>query len=217
MPLLIARHGERCVSRARVLRRQAPRRGDAVACARRGFLAQLALTRRLAIPTSIDFVDNAWVTTAERPFDPPLTATGVSQGAALGRRLKDFSPPVTKVFVSPLGRTVETACAAAAELGIGELHIEPGLVEVLDEEWYQCWRCADDDPRGDSNAASLFRTVAELKAVSARVTSDYTPFFDVHALQARRPPPLRRRSTLGQACACARAASRLRPRTACLH
>jgi hypothetical protein len=73
-----------------------------------------------------------WVDSAARPFDPPLTAAGVAQGTALGRRLRDFSPPVSKIFVSPLGRTVQTACAAAAELGGADLplFIEPGLVEV---------------------------------------------------------------------------------------
>ena len=139
---------------------------------------------------SIDFVDDKWVDTAARPFDPPLTPAGVAQGAALGRRLRSLEgvPPVTKIFVSPLGRTVQTADAAAAELGIDALHVEPGLVEVLDAEWYSCWRCADDDARGDASAASLFMTPAHLKEqVSARVHVGYTPVFtDLDKLQARR-------------------------------
>ena len=131
-------------------------------------------------------MDSKWVTTAERPFDPPLTPTGVTQGTALGRRLRDFSPPVTKIFVSPLVRTVQTADAAAAELGVSSLFIEPGLVEVLDEEWYNCWRCAPSDERGDVPASTLFYTPAQLKeAVTARVDTSYTPVLDVSALSVR--------------------------------
>jgi hypothetical protein len=131
-------------------------------------------------------VDSKWVTTAERPFDPPLTAVGVTQGAALGRRLRDFSPPISKIFVSPLVRTVQTADAAAAELGIDSLLIEPGLVEVLDEEWYSCWRCAASDKRGDEPAGSLFLTPAQLREVTTRVDTSYKPVLDVGALPVRR-------------------------------
>ena len=138
-------------------------------------------------------MDHKWVDTAARPFDPPLTATGVTQGAALGRRLRDFSPPVTKVFVSPLVRTVQTADAAAAELGIAELFVEPGLVEVLDAEWYRCWRCAASDARGDAPAGSLFHTPAELReAVTTRVNTAYKPVLDVGALPVRAARAARR-------------------------
>lgn len=137
------------------------------------------------------------MTTAERPFDPPLTAVGVTQGAALGRRLRDFSPPITKIFVSPLVRTVQTADAAAAELGVDALFIEPGLVEVLDTEWYCCWRCAASDKRGDQPAGSLFLTPAQLReAVTTRVDTAYKPVLDVGALPVRRDM---RSSALGRA------------------
>ena len=125
------------------------------------------------------------MTTAERPFDPPLTATGVTQGTALGRRLRDFQPPITKIYVSPLVRTVQTADAAAAELGVSSLCIEPGLVEVLDEEWYSCWRCGSD-PRGGVPASTLFLTPQQLReAVTARVDTTYKPVLDVGVLSVR--------------------------------
>ena len=131
-------------------------------------------------------MDDRWLDSAARPFDPPLTAAGVAQGSALGRRLKSFSPPVTKIYGSPLGRTVQTADAAAAELGIDELYIEPGLVEVLDQGWYRCWNCSPSDPRGQANAATLLLSPAELKAqVSPRVQVDHAPFFDVAAMGVR--------------------------------
>ncbi len=97
MAVLIARHGERYASgRVRYTR----------------LLARLTRPGRLHCAHSIDFVDSSWVDSAERPFDPPLTAQGVKQGRALGRRLRTFSPPVSKIFVSPLGRTVQARCAA---------------------------------------------------------------------------------------------------------
>ena len=128
--------------------------------------------------------------TAARPFDPPLTPLGVLQGSALGRRLQTFRPPVTRIFSSPLGRTVQTAAAAAKELGVSSLSVEPGLVEVLDSDWYACWRCRHDDDRGDANAATLFMTAEELKvSVSELVDTAYQPHFDVHAMQVTRKSP----------------------------
>ena len=137
-------------------------------------------------PCSVDFVDKQWVDSAERPFDPPLTATGVTQGTALGQRLRSFAPPITKCFVSPLVRTVQTADAAAAELGLSSLFIEPGLVEVLDTEWYECWRCKPSDARGDVAASTLFLSPAQLReAVTTRVDTSYKPILDVSQLTVR--------------------------------
>ena len=137
-------------------------------------------------PRSVDFVDKKWVDSAERPFDPPLTPTGVTQGTALGQRLRSFVPPITKCFVSPLVRTVQTADAAAAELGLSELFIEPGLVEVLDTEWYECWRCKPSDARGDVAASTLFLSPAQLRdAVTTRVDTSYKPVLDVAQLTVR--------------------------------
>ena len=167
---------------------------------------QARLTRRG--PGSTDFVDSKWVDTAERPFDPPLTPTGVTQGTALGQRLRSFVPPITKCFVSPLVRTVQTADAAAAELGLTSLFIEPGLVEVLDTEWYHCWRCKASDPRGDVAASGLFLSPAQLReAVSTRVDTSYKPVLDVSQLSVRFTPRAR-----PQHARCSFRAQRLRPR-----
>ena len=137
-----------------------------------------------------DFVDNAWVDTAPRPWDPPLTPLGVLQGRALGRRLSSFTPPVSRIFVSPLGRTVETAAAAAQQLGVTRLCVEPGLAEVLDEDWYRCWRCRREDPRGDQNAAHLLLTPQQLYAqVSPLVDTTYVAHFDLAKLNVTRKSP----------------------------
>jgi broad specificity phosphatase PhoE len=99
---------------------------------------------------------------------------------------------------------VQTAAAAAEVLGVPRLFVEPGLVEVLDEEaspgecsgrpagsnascaqWYECWRCAHDDPRGHANAASLFLTARELKStVSPLVDDSYSHAFDASTIGA---------------------------------
>lgn len=134
----------------------------------------------------IDFVYDKWLDSAERPFDPPLTSTGVAQGSALGARLRAFSPPITKVFVSPLVRTVQTADAAAAELGLTALFVEPGLTEVLDAGWYRCWRCTPSDPRGNLPAGSLLLTPDQLREeVTKRVDTSYKPVMEVSALEVR--------------------------------
>ena len=80
----------------------------------------------------------------KRPWDPPLTAGGVQQGAALGVGLKAHCarlglPPVTRVVCSPLLRCIQTAAAAAQQLGVPALSLEPGLAEGMLEEWYRSW------------------------------------------------------------------------------
>ncbi len=77
----------------------------------------------------MDFVDPAWVRTAARPKDPPLSAEGFVQAEELGRRLGDVG--LEAVYTSPFTRCVQTAhyVAEAAQL---PLWIENGLHEYLD-------------------------------------------------------------------------------------
>lgn len=49
--------------------------------------------------------------------DLPLTAKGRAQAQTLGCHLKTLYPPVLKIYAAPLRRTMETAQAAAKELG----------------------------------------------------------------------------------------------------
>ena len=95
--------------------------------------------------------ENWQLQNSERPWDPPLTSGGVEQGTALGAGLKAHCerlglPPVTRVVSSPLLRCVQTAAAAAAQLGVKTLGVEPGLAEGMLEEWYRSW----DVPGADS-------------------------------------------------------------------
>ena len=85
-----------------------------------------------------------WQQSAARPWDPPLTAGGVEQGARLGTGLAAHlhrlgRRPVDRIISSPLLRCVQTAAAAAAELGMGEISVEPALTEGMLEHWYRSW------------------------------------------------------------------------------
>jgi broad specificity phosphatase PhoE len=64
--------------------------------------------------------------------DPPLTADGRAQAAALAARLTDSG--AARVLSSPLLRAVTTATAIADALGLA-VEIEPRLVEMDYGEW----------------------------------------------------------------------------------
>ena len=86
-----------------------------------------------------------WVSTSDRPWDPPLSDLGWTQGAALGRRIDqcitDLNlPPLSQVYSSPFQRTQETAVAANAAFEDAPLvKVEYGLAESLSEPWYRSW------------------------------------------------------------------------------
>jgi broad specificity phosphatase PhoE len=70
-----------------------------------------------------------WISTAERPHDPPLSDHGILQAQEVGRQLKSCG--IVKIISSPMIRTVMTANVLAEVLGLGSesICIEPGLVE----------------------------------------------------------------------------------------
>jgi len=79
-----------------------------------------------------DFVHPAWFETAERPYDPPLSADGVTQAQELGQRLQ--GEQIARVFASPFLRTVQTAHYVARALGV-TVALEAGLSEWLNPDW----------------------------------------------------------------------------------
>ncbi|HAN45513.1 MAG TPA: histidine phosphatase family protein [Cyanobacteria bacterium UBA8156] len=79
-----------------------------------------------------DFVDPRWFETADRPYDPPLSADGWQQARALAQRLA--AAPIHRIYASPFLRTVQTAAAIAAVLGVS-IRLEPGLGEWLHPDW----------------------------------------------------------------------------------
>lgn len=84
----------------------------------------------------IDFVNPYWHRTAERRDDPPLSTVGVKQAEHLGRRLKEEK--VDMLFSSPFLRCVETAATVAEILDL-PIHLEWGLSEWLNPQWFEDW------------------------------------------------------------------------------
>ncbi|MBR8827154.1 MAG: histidine phosphatase family protein [Gomphosphaeria aponina SAG 52.96 = DSM 107014] len=80
----------------------------------------------------LDFVNPEWFSTAERPYDPPLSADGVLQGRELGKRLQ--SENITHIFSSPFLRAIQTANEVAEVLDL-PIKIEAGLSEWLNCDW----------------------------------------------------------------------------------
>jgi len=75
-----------------------------------------------------DFGNPGWARTAERPYDPALSADGERQAQEAGISLR--GQPVHRVFASPFLRTIQTAhhIADAVDLPVA---LEPGIGEIL--------------------------------------------------------------------------------------
>lgn len=80
----------------------------------------------------LDFVNPEWFNTAERRYDPPLSADGFLQAQELAERLK--GERISHIFTSPFLRTVQTANQVAEILDL-PLKLEWGLCEWLNPEW----------------------------------------------------------------------------------
>ncbi len=80
-----------------------------------------------------DFADPHWAATADRPFDPPLSARGRRQARALARRLA--REPLAHLFSSPFLRCVETTSPIADALDLA-IALDEGLSEWLNREWF---------------------------------------------------------------------------------
>ncbi|KAG5231142.1 His Phos domain-containing protein [Salix suchowensis] len=102
----------------------------------------------------IDNVEPLWITTATRPWDPPLVEEGLSRAFRTGQQLKTkLGFPIHRVFVSPFLRCIQTASEVATALsavndgpdavfchGVAidptklKVSIEYGLCEMLNRE-----------------------------------------------------------------------------------
>ncbi len=87
-----------------------------------------------------------------RKSDPPLSATGQAQAAALGRLLA--SAPLAAVYSSPLLRARQTAAPLAAALGLSVNEV-PELTECDVGQWEG--RTWEDVAAGDGDAYRRFR------------------------------------------------------------
>jgi broad specificity phosphatase PhoE len=79
-----------------------------------------------------DFVYPEWFNTAQRRYDPPLSADGFLQAQALGQRLK--AENVQHLFVSPFLRAMQTANEVAKIINL-PLNLEAGLGEWHNQDW----------------------------------------------------------------------------------
>lgn len=75
-----------------------------------------------------DFQNPGWARTAQRPFDPALSADGETQAQEVGATLKN--EPVHCIFASPFLRTIQTASRIADVLDL-PVFIEQGIGEIL--------------------------------------------------------------------------------------
>ena len=75
-----------------------------------------------------DFQNPGWARTAERPYDPALSADGERQAQEVGRSLR--SEPVDCILTSPFLRTIQTASHIADALDL-PVCLEPGIGEIL--------------------------------------------------------------------------------------
>ncbi len=82
-----------------------------------------------------DFVTPEWFNTAERPYDPPLSADGMVQARELTKILSlEKTPQISQIFSSPFLRTVQTAHELATSLDLS-IKLESGLSEWLNPDW----------------------------------------------------------------------------------
>ena len=65
----------------------------------------------------IDNFEPLWITTATRPWDPPLVEAGRLRAFRTGRKLKtNLGFPIHRVFVSPFLRCIQTASEVVSAL-----------------------------------------------------------------------------------------------------
>ncbi|KAJ6940164.1 hypothetical protein NC651_006333 [Populus alba x Populus x berolinensis] len=122
----------------------------------------------------IDSLEPLWVTTASRPWDPPLVEAGRIRAFCTGRKLKtDLGFPIHRVFVSPFLRCIQTASevvSALCSVGDGpdvvssrgvtidssklKVSIEYGLCEMLNREAIRS-DCAPKDGNFGFNISKL--------------------------------------------------------------
>ena len=119
----------------------------------------------------IDVVEPEWLSTAERPHDPPLTEYGRQQAAVTGAHLAARGDRVDFVYTSPFLRCVQTAAAIAKHLD-APLRVEPGLCEWLNGDWFE----SNDNPMDQAMSTGQLKHVADAEGV--RIDECYLPFWD---------------------------------------
>lgn len=81
-----------------------------------------------------DYADLGWRRQAARPYDPGLSAAGVTEAQDLATRLAQ--EPIQHIFASPFLRTVVTAAHVAAALNL-PIKLEAGLGEHMSSKLFR--------------------------------------------------------------------------------
>ena len=87
----------------------------------------------------IDWIDKAWIKSAERRVDPPLSPYGLEQAHELGIFISTLQPRITHIYASPFLRTLQTALQVAHQINknisstteMTKIRIEPGFGEYF--------------------------------------------------------------------------------------
>jgi len=122
-----------------------------------------------------------WQKTASRPWDSPLTPLGVAQAKAMGTATAEHmrqigGAPVKRIFCSPFLRTVETAAAAAAALGLNTICLEPALVEGMQHQWYRSWALPGSNSKWGGPADLAHVNVYDIDESKLRVEAKYPSY-----------------------------------------
>jgi len=86
----------------------------------------------------LDHIDEKWITTSKRPFDPPLSSRGFRQAKEVGEKLLKDSVDINVIYCSPFQRTLQTASEIAQVLK-KRIKIEQGLAESIRKEAVAKW------------------------------------------------------------------------------
>eukprot|EP00808_Paulinella_micropora_P012090 g59856.t1 len=85
-----------------------------------------------------DHIDEEWILTAEKPFDPPLSERGMKQAHEVGLRLKKEGAKLDAIYCSPLYRTLQTAAQIADVLEV-DIFLETAIAETVQHESVSAW------------------------------------------------------------------------------
>lgn len=108
-----------------------------------------------------------WISSAERPQDPHLSKRGIEQVHEVGKNL--LKRGITRIFCSPMMRTIESADGVADEFSLGEksIAVEYGLVEEA-----KSFRGKQaDEPRPNWNP--IWFPTAESAKICSRIDPNY--------------------------------------------
>lgn len=82
----------------------------------------------------LDVEDKTWSSRSDRPYDTPISFSGVERAIKLGEALKGEG--ITHIFSSPFLRAVQTAHLVAEQLDL-PIKLEAGLCEILRKRWFK--------------------------------------------------------------------------------